>query len=174
LIEACGGRFWLSAKEGASQALCFALPVSRPKTILIIDDDTDTVRLYERYLRLQDYSIVVAFSASEARTKMAEALPDLVLLDVLMPLQDGWDFLRFLRSTPATAEVPVLVCSVLGQPELALALGATAVLPKPVDQGLMLQTIEALLNQPGNPHAPSPAKPGDIASPGPCSMAADK
>lgn len=69
------------------------------------------------------------------------------LLDVLMPNNDGWQILEWLRAEPSTSTVPIVVCSVLDQPHLAFALGAQAVLQKPVTQADLLKTVHRLLSQ---------------------------
>jgi len=61
-----------------------------------------------------------------------------VILDVMMPGLDGWEVLQTLRKTPRTSRIPVVVCSVFNDPQLALSLGATVFLPKPVSQGDIL------------------------------------
>ena len=85
-------------------ALCFTIPGSKPKTVLVIDDDADTVRLYQRLLQAHDYIVRTARSAEELKGQLGESLPDLVLLDVLMPREDGWDMLNYLKRAPATAQ----------------------------------------------------------------------
>ena len=62
-----------------------------------------------------------------------------------MAKEDGWDVLRFAQSSAATAAIPIIICSVLSQPELALALGAFAVLKKPISEHDLLATIEQAL-----------------------------
>jgi CheY-like chemotaxis protein len=58
--------------------------------------------------------------------------PNVIILDVMIPEMDGWEILQRLRSTPATKAIPVVICSVFYDPELAFTLGAVDVLKKPV------------------------------------------
>jgi CheY-like chemotaxis protein len=150
LLSVYGGRLWWQRDEQGRPVLCFRIPTIKPKTILIIDDDADTVRLYQRYLQGQNYVLRVAHSGEQAQALIAESTPDLILLDVLMPREDGWDILQRLRAAPETARIPVVICSVLSQSRLALALGAADVLGKPLEQAALLRTIERLLHQRGN------------------------
>ncbi len=166
LLDGCGGRLWATSEADADPELCFAAPISRPRTILAIDDDPDAIALYRRYLQVGGYAIEAAPQAAEVRSLLARMTPDLILLDVLMPQEDGWDILRQLRAAPATAQVPILVCSVLGQPELALALGATGVLPKPVAREALLQAIETHLTRPKSPLARLPGERQGSGPPG--------
>ncbi|MCD6520052.1 MAG: response regulator [Anaerolineae bacterium] len=141
LLEACGGRLWL---EEEKQTLHFSIPI-HTKTILIIDDNPQTLELYERYLKGQGYQLHFAANAREAWKLLEKALPDLIILDVLMPSEDGWDTLQRLKTFPETKQIPILVCSVLDQPRLALMLGAAQVLQKPFDRHDLLQAISTLL-----------------------------
>jgi CheY-like chemotaxis protein len=68
-----------------------------------------------------------------------------ITLDVMMPNLDGWQVLRGLTSNPATARIPVAICSVLKEPELAFSLGARAYLKKPVDRMELVATLARLL-----------------------------
>jgi CheY-like chemotaxis protein len=136
--------------------LRLSLPLVRQPSVLIIDDDADTVRLYRTYLRPAGLDVTTVSTAAELNRQLATATPDLVLLDVLMPQWDGWDVLLRLRTWPETASVPVVVCSVLHEPELALALGASRVLRKPISQETLWQTVQAFLPQADSEAAPHP------------------
>lgn len=144
VIGAYGGQLMLEPCEDGA-ALALTLPIARQSTILIIDDDRDTIRLYRQWLQAHDYLVTVARTRAELGDRL-ETAPDLVLLDVLMPQWDGWSVLHLLKAEPRTASIPIVVCSVLSQPRLALALGATAVLCKPLTEMQLTQTISATLN----------------------------
>ena len=150
LLSVYGGRLWLQKDEEGRPMLCFTIRAIKPKTILIIDDDGDTISLYQRYLQGQDYVLQVAQSGDQAQALIAGGVPDLILLDVLMPREDGWDILQRLRAAPETASIPVVICSVLSQSRLALALGAVEVLGKPLDQAALLRTVQRLLSRQGS------------------------
>ena len=75
-----------------------------------------------------------AESVAEAIALCEQHAFDCILLDVLMPGEDGWHLMSWLRRSPEAASIPVVVCSVLDQPELAISLGATGYLRKPVTQ----------------------------------------
>ena len=158
LLDVYGGRLWLEC-EGEAATLRFTLPTARPWTILIVDDKPEAAQLYQRYLQELDCVLWVARDAQEAAQRLADGLPDLVLLDVLMPNEDGWSVLQRLRTGSGTARVPVVICSVLSQPRLGTALGATAVLQKPISQEDLLSTVERLLRPEGNRGPACPAAP---------------
>jgi CheY-like chemotaxis protein len=156
LLEVYGGRLWLEHDEQGAPLLAFTVPITAPTRILIIDDDEDTINLYQRYLQPYDYVLAVARNKEQLEAQLAEALPDLILLDVLMPRWDGWMILQQLKMRPETASIPVVICSVLSQPRLALALGAEEVLQKPIGEPVLLKTIQEILARadskgPGDP-----------------------
>jgi CheY-like chemotaxis protein len=68
-----------------------------------------------------------------------------VLLDVMMPEVDGWELLGQLRQNPATSHLPVVVCTILPQEELARSLGANAFLQKPISRDDFLRVLDELL-----------------------------
>jgi CheY-like chemotaxis protein len=72
---------------------------------------------------------------------VAEIRPTVIILDVLLPQEDGWELLMSLRADDRTRDIPVIVCSVLREPQLARSLGASAHLPKPVTQGALLEAL---------------------------------
>jgi CheY-like chemotaxis protein len=147
LLEVYGGRFWLDSGKPGSTTLCFTLPIGRPKSVLIVDDSLDTIRLYQRWLQAHDYAVTWARSAQQMKAQLPENKPDLVLLDVLMPREDGWDMLQYLKAMPETAAIPVVVCSVLDEPGLALALGASEVLHKPILEETLIRAVGSALAQ---------------------------
>ncbi len=100
--------------------------------LLVVDDNDTFVVLYRRLLASAGWHVIGASSAAEARLKIEAECPTAIMIDVLMPEEDGWDFLASLKSDSLTRHIPVIVCSVLDQPCLALSLGANDSLTKPV------------------------------------------
>ncbi len=145
LLDGLGGQVDVQANGSGGLAVSIILPLHRDRAILIVDNDPDTVNLYRRYLQAEAYTVHTATSSEEARQVIAQTPPDLILLDLLMPKEDGWRLLQEIKRSPATAHIPVIVCSVLEQPQLALALGAADVLNKPIERPALLQAIKALL-----------------------------
>ncbi len=108
------------------------LPASRQVTVLAIEDNLDTFQLWERYLQNTRFRLMSERDSQRAVARATELHPDLIVLDVMMPGIDGWEVLGRLRHHPATSAIPVIVCTVLPQEELALALGASGFIRKPV------------------------------------------
>jgi CheY-like chemotaxis protein len=147
LLEAYGGELTLEQDDADEPLLHFVIPANKPADLLIVDDDSDTVRLYQVYCEGLDCTIRVASGVEEVDAQLGHGLPDAILLDVLMPQTDGWRILQRLKADPATAGVPIVVCSVLSQPRLALALGAEAVLQKPIERVILLRTLQEVLTR---------------------------
>ncbi len=119
------------------------LPVAE-RTVLIVDDNRDVLELFSRYLSPHHYRVASAQTAAQALDLARRLQPHAITLDLMMPHQDGWDVLQMLLNQPDTCQIPILVCSVLQQKELALSLGATAFLEKPVTEPVLLATLRAL------------------------------
>jgi len=150
LIQASGGR--LEIEAGARWRARISLPRARQATVLAIDDNADIVALFQRYLAGHAVSVVGAKSAEEALRLAVELQPQVITLDVMIPTQDGWEILQKLKTTPETQGLPVVICSVLHEPQLAQAMGANGYVTKPVSQEKLLETLRrwlVLLSQPG-------------------------
>ena len=88
------------------------LAVSTPattRTILIVDDDPSVTETFERMLRLEGYQVVTALSADAGLNQAERSLPNAIILDLRMPLVDGLQFLRMLRSRDALSKIPVAI-----------------------------------------------------------------
>lgn len=86
----------------------------RPR-VVIADDDPDIRRLVEMTVTNAGCDVTVASDGEEALERVRDSIPDLVILDVLMPRMDGWEVARALKSDPATREVPVMFLTSRGQ-----------------------------------------------------------
>lgn len=120
------------------------LPPVLRTTILVVDDNEDVLDLFKRWLVSHQYQVVVARTAAEALDLAQRFHPAVITLDLMMPQQDGWDLMKMLRQTPETRDIPIIVCSVLKQRELALLLGAADFLEKPITEEALLDVLDAL------------------------------
>lgn len=115
------------------------------RTVLVVDDSEDALSLFQRYLSPHHYRVVTAQTVGEALEMARTTLPYAIILDLMMPEQDGWDLLQILLNRPDTRDIPLIVCSVLKQQrELALSLGASAFVSKPVNEELLLSALAAM------------------------------
>lgn len=114
-------------------------------TVLTIDDNPDLGQLFEAFLQSSRFHLIRAKTAQTALRLAEEARPDIVTLDVMMPFCDGWEVFRQLRARPATQTIPVIICSILPERDLALALGANDFLAKPVTRQSLITTLNRSL-----------------------------
>ncbi|MBI5623540.1 MAG: Flp pilus assembly complex ATPase component TadA [Elusimicrobia bacterium] len=118
--------------------------------VLIVDDQPDNRALMKMSLAGDGYVLCEACSGEEALSAAWAATPDLVLLDLMMPGVDGFAVLRRLRAVPATATVPVIVVTAVGEAEaqvLALQCGADDYLAKPFDPRVLRARAAALFRR---------------------------
>jgi len=147
LVSLCAGSMAIVEPKGGNTVLTatLTLPVREPVDVLVVDDNADTRRLYELYLKSTNYRFAGAAKAQQALALAKKLKPGIVVLDVMMPDQDGWEFLGQLREHPDTNAIPVIVSTILPQEHLALALGAAAFLRKPVSQAKLLAALDCQL-----------------------------
>ncbi|MCS7015626.1 MAG: response regulator [Gemmatales bacterium] len=146
LADLCGISLTLletSGDEVFRAALKF--PIAEQLLVVVIDDNTDTLKLFERYLAGSRFRFVGQTDPAKALAATIEQMPNVIVLDVMLPGIDGWELLDRLRTHPQTANIPIVVCTILPQESLALSLGATAFLRKPVSQEGLLLTLERLV-----------------------------
>jgi pilus assembly protein CpaE len=119
-------------------------------SILVVDDDEMTLRLVGATLSKAGYQIVTAHNGQEALTRISENKPSLVLLDVMMPDISGFEVCARLRSTPATANIPVMMLTALTTVEQKIKgfeAGADDYLPKPFAPDELLMRVRVLLRR---------------------------
>jgi CheY-like chemotaxis protein len=103
----------------------------RRATILIIDDNPDVIDLFRRLIDNTIYRVVVATDGTDIDDLTKQVAFDVIFLDIMLPRIDGFEILQTLKSNTTTQHIPVVICSVLDTEELALSLGADAVIAKP-------------------------------------------
>lgn len=116
----------------------------RRALLLVIDDNEGLIHLLQRYLTDDAYNVMSAPNTDEGLQIVPQLQPDAILLDVMMPGIDGWEVLQRLRTRPETASIPVIICSVINDPELAFALGASQYVPKPVTREALRFALQQL------------------------------
>ncbi|MCB0210001.1 MAG: response regulator [Anaerolineae bacterium] len=124
-----------------------ALPTADEVTVLVIDDNDDLVHFYQRYTTGTRYSIVHLAEGKDVLDKIDDITPDIIVLDVMLPDTDGWELLTDLQQCPTTQTLPIIVCSVVRRAELALSLGATLYLAKPVRRREFIEALDHVFNQ---------------------------
>lgn len=148
LAESEGGS--VAERPGVDTLLSARLPVAKRSLVLVVDDNPDVALVLGRYLASVDVDVVRVDRGELALPRAGELRPAAIVLDVMMAGQDGWETLQQLKNHPETQAIPVLVCSVLREPELARFLGAAALVPKPVTRPELLAALEQIgLVRPG-------------------------
>lgn len=156
LLAPLGGKVE-TGTDGDTARWRISVPAAGRDLVLVVDDNQDLVHFYERCVAGTRYHIVSASSGKEAADLIREFSPAAIVLDVMLPDTDGWKLLAQLRESPATCSTPIIVCSVIREEALALALGATLYLPKPVQRLEFTQALDQVLHQ-DTPAAPTTAE----------------
>jgi CheY-like chemotaxis protein len=113
------------------------------QTVLVIEDDADLREMVAALLKTQGYESAVCADGAEAFARLYGGLwPCMILLDLMMPKMDGWQFMEQLRAVPAFASIPIVVLSAYGTPEGVRSLGAADYLRKPFDPDALLAAVE--------------------------------
>lgn len=116
--------------------------------IMVVDDDSGMLTLIDLILGRAGFKVKTARSAREALGLLAESIPDLFLLDVMMPEMDGVELCRRIRSLPKTSTTPVVFLSAHGDRayiEKGLTAGATDYIAKPISNGVLVSKINSIL-----------------------------
>ena len=122
--------------------------MERKARILVVDDEPDLLGLLMQRLQAHGYEVRVANHGQEALAGLKQTLPDLIILDVLMPVMDGFTFYKELRKNRETAHIPVIVLTARNKMEDTFsAVGVDAFIVKPFDAQELLAKVEELLKK---------------------------
>ena len=112
--------------------------------VLIIDDNEGLVDLLHHYISANVYQVYTAHNGVEGLKIASNLHPDAIIMDLMMPDMDGWELLQHLRTQVDTRNIPVIICSVIHDPELAYSLGADDFIAKPVNKDQILSALKKL------------------------------
>jgi len=142
-----------SIKSGEPFAVKIMLPAAEQISVLVIDDNADTLQLIQRYLSGSRYRFIGTPDPEEALALAERSNPQIIVLDVMLPGIDGWELLGRLREYPATRNVPIIVCTILPQEQLALTLGAAEFIQKPFNRQTLLAALDRQFEPPSKESA---------------------
>ncbi|MGB3386892.1 MAG: response regulator [Pseudaminobacter sp.] len=127
----------------AEQPAEMPAPIPSEKAVLIIDDEPAARSIIAKALAEAGLSPIEAASGAEGIAAARRHRPAAIILDIIMPHQDGWSVLRSLKGDKELCEIPVILATILADRELGLSLGAVEYLTKPIDTDKLIRTIEA-------------------------------
>jgi len=134
--------------DESTEPLAIAGKEQRPATILVVDDDERNLRVIEAQLLAEGHAVLTASGGEEALAIVAGAVPDLILLDLMMPEVDGFEVARHLKAETATKNVPIMVVTALDDRKsrlYALNIGVEEFITKPVDRAELWVRVRNLL-----------------------------
>lgn len=117
--------------------------------VLLVDDYPDAREMYSEYLRFSGFDVVEAGNGMEAIERAIEHTPDIILMDLSLPVMDGWEATRRLKSDPRTASIPVVALTghaLAGISEGALKAGCDAFVTKPCLPEELVREIRRVLD----------------------------
>lgn len=117
--------------------------------ILIVEDNEDNLDMISRRLERRGFQIVAARNGEEGVQCAHDQMPDIVLMDIDLPIMDGYEATRQIKASPATRHIPVVALTanaMVGDMEKTLAAGCDAYESKPVDFPHLMETLHRFLN----------------------------
>ena len=123
---------------------------AQKRKILIIDDEPFVVRILQTNLKMEGYEVITANDGEQGLQAARRELPNLIILDVMLPKMSGWEVLTELRADEATRNIPVLILTVIHEmerPEQEKASLAQMFLTKPFEPMALIAAVHELLGE---------------------------
>ena len=124
--------------------------MSAPRLVLVVEDNEANQMLVRAVLELEGFRVEVAGSATEARDVLRDSTPDLVLMDVQLPGEDGLSLTRQLKAEAATAQIPIVALTahaMSGDKEQAISAGCAGYISKPIDTRSFAEQVRIFLEE---------------------------
>jgi len=139
-VKEAGSAAGITARR-ATPAAPAAGPIPH-STVLVIDDEAGARDLIERALSKEGFHVVLAADGRSGLELARKLKPQAITLDVMMPGLDGWAVLTALKGDPATADIPVIMLTVVDDKQIGFALGAADYFTKPIDWGRLSSALQ--------------------------------
>lgn len=120
----------------------------RPPTVLIVEDNEDNRIVYSTMLRHFGFAVDEAENGAEGIHKARTTLPDVILMDIAIPLVDGWEAVQRLKKDPSTAHIPIVALTAHAMPadrERAIQVGCDGYLAKPCEPRVVVDEVKRIL-----------------------------
>jgi PAS domain S-box-containing protein len=117
-------------------------------TVLAIDDDSAVRELINRFLTREGFRVETASGGEEGLQLARRLQPDVIILDVLMPVMDGWAVLKALKQDPTLSDIPVIILTIMDDNRMGFTLGASEYLTKPIDRDLLIAVLRKYIPHP--------------------------
>jgi CheY-like chemotaxis protein len=118
----------------------------KTKRILVVDDEIDITAVYSMLFELHGFRVLTAANGRQAFELINAEPPDIVLSDCMMPVMDGIELTRLLRSVPKTAEIPIILMSALPDPQRLSTSGHDMFIQKPANFSALLKAVKRMLS----------------------------
>ena len=173
LVELHGGNLGLESEPGKGSCFFFTLPLVpsvEPRVeietadehvrrsvakVLVVEDDRTAATLLEAQLVSAGYEVILCTEPARAVEMAAEIQPSAVTMDIVMKPINGWQVLTALKSDRRTAQIPVIVVTIVDQPSTGALLGADEYVVKPVEKLVLLSAVDRCLRRSSRPGPPS-------------------
>jgi len=150
IISLHRGRIWVESNPGQGSRFVFALPKALAPKVMLVDDDPDLVEMFKDFLQPHSYRIVTAYDGEEAVAKAIREMPDLIILDIVMPKMNGYEVIGRLKDNKKTCDIPIIILTGYGLDQERLSALASRALPtlyKPTSMSQFLQAVGAVLGK---------------------------
>jgi twitching motility two-component system response regulator PilH len=117
---------------------------------MLVDDSPVSLKIAAHFLEKNGLKVILASDGVEAQEKIEASPPDLVIIDIIMPRMNGYDLCRWIKNTPKTQNIPVIICSIKDEEfdrYWGLKQGGDAYISKPVHPPELLETVTRLLRK---------------------------